>query len=248
MNESLEFPALHSSPINAQLLHIVLITDRPLLALSFQSLGRTDLKVTRLTSTLNIKLFQPPADAGVLIVIDMALDSSDILQLSYQLHSRWPFIFISGLVCCPHTVLPWQLHQFLGSGISSFLDLYTPPSLLVCLFQRISKGETILHIALTEDYLLSSDHAYRNHASLLIGTTEFRWVTETNASLLFLLTQGYSDIEIGKQLNLSRHTIKHNIERLREIVGARNRTALAAWAGSNGFTQTGFASELQRPK
>jgi DNA-binding NarL/FixJ family response regulator len=42
---------------------------------------------------------------------------------------------------------------------------------------------------------------------------------------------GLTDHEIGRQLYLSHHTVKHRIDRLRRRVRARNRIQLAAWAG-----------------
>jgi DNA-binding NarL/FixJ family response regulator len=59
--------------------------------------------------------------------------------------------------------------------------------------------------------------------------------TRTSARILDLLVHGLSDQEIGKQLHLSPHTVKHHIDRLRGEVGARNRIELAAWAGRQGF-------------
>jgi DNA-binding NarL/FixJ family response regulator len=59
----------------------------------------------------------------------------------------------------------------------------------------------------------------------------------TDVSVLGKLAQGLSDREIASRLHRSPHTIKHYVERLREVVGARNRIELAAWAGRHGFDQ-----------
>jgi DNA-binding NarL/FixJ family response regulator len=40
-----------------------------------------------------------------------------------------------------------------------------------------------------------------------------------------------TDHEIGGEMFLSHHTVKHRIERLRHRANARNRIQLAAWAG-----------------
>jgi DNA-binding NarL/FixJ family response regulator len=61
---------------------------------------------------------------------------------------------------------------------------------------------------------------------------------KTSAEILELLVQGLSDQEIGAQLHLSPHTVKHHIDRLRDEVGARNRIQLAAWAGRQGFLRS----------
>jgi DNA-binding CsgD family transcriptional regulator len=57
-------------------------------------------------------------------------------------------------------------------------------------------------------------------------------LSEPDLALLRLVALGLTDHEIGRQLYLSHHTVKHRIDRLRRRVQARNRIQLAAWAGS----------------
>ncbi len=58
----------------------------------------------------------------------------------------------------------------------------------------------------------------------------------TDKKVLYLLSEGLSDREMGHRLFLSPHTVKHRVEQLRQKVGARNRIALAAWAGRHGLS------------
>jgi DNA-binding NarL/FixJ family response regulator len=55
------------------------------------------------------------------------------------------------------------------------------------------------------------------------------------AQVLTLVARGLRDREIGEQLHLSPHTVKHRVDQLCRTVHARNRIELAAWAGRNGF-------------
>jgi DNA-binding NarL/FixJ family response regulator len=58
-----------------------------------------------------------------------------------------------------------------------------------------------------------------------------------------LVAAGLPDREIARRLHLSPHTVSHHVGRLSEQVGARNRTALAAWAGAHGLYQPEQADE-----
>jgi DNA-binding NarL/FixJ family response regulator len=53
--------------------------------------------------------------------------------------------------------------------------------------------------------------------------------------VIALVAHGLSDREIGARLHLSRHTVHHKIERLRDDLGLKNRIELAAWAGRHGL-------------
>lgn len=53
--------------------------------------------------------------------------------------------------------------------------------------------------------------------------------------LLEMLAAGCTDGEIADKFVLSLPAVRHRIERKREATGTRNRVALAAWAGKNGY-------------
>ena len=53
--------------------------------------------------------------------------------------------------------------------------------------------------------------------------------------LLQMITCGLSDREIAERIHRSPHTVKHQIERLRDRLELRNRIELAAWAGAMGY-------------
>jgi DNA-binding NarL/FixJ family response regulator len=55
-------------------------------------------------------------------------------------------------------------------------------------------------------------------------------LSDDDLTLLGLVALGMSDHEIGVRMCLSRHTIKHRIERMRRRQHARNRVQLAAVA------------------
>ena len=96
----------------------------------------------------------------------------------------------------------------------------------------------VFHVQLTGLHGVAMEDIATGHG--LSGETVFgsQWNT-TTVRILERLVHGLTDQQIGTQLHLSPHTIKHHIERVRDEVGARNRIELAAWASRNGFYRPG---------
>src|SRR3954471_15614060 len=67
---------------------------------------------------------------------------------------------------------------------------------------------------------------------LLASQNGVEELSDHDVGLLRLVAAGLTDHEIGRELYLSHHTVKHRIDPLRRRVRARNRIQLAAWAGS----------------
>jgi DNA-binding CsgD family transcriptional regulator len=59
-------------------------------------------------------------------------------------------------------------------------------------------------------------------------------VSRRQAEILRLVAAGFSDKEIGVELNLSPHTVRSHLHRLYRERGVKNRAeAVAAWLGSS---------------
>jgi DNA-binding NarL/FixJ family response regulator len=54
-------------------------------------------------------------------------------------------------------------------------------------------------------------------------------LTDREHTVLRLIRQGYSNLEIGSELSLSVNTIKAIIRRIMDKVGLDNRVELAVW-------------------
>ncbi len=82
------------------------------------------------------------------------------------------------------------------------------------------RGEDVVRLHLSEDSSRALFHGQHAHTPL----------SDDDLTLLRLVALGMTDNEIGAQMCLSHHTIKHRIERLRRRQHARNRIQLAAFA------------------
>jgi DNA-binding NarL/FixJ family response regulator len=121
----------------------------------------------------------------------------------------------------------------LASTFDSALDLHGAQDELWRALQSVARGNVVLRIDLGRDGRLLWDGVAggRRGPSRRSGAPP----SETDSRIIGMVARGMSDREIARQLHLSPHTIGHHVDRLCTRVGAKNRTALAAWAGRHGF-------------
>jgi DNA-binding NarL/FixJ family response regulator len=158
-------------------------------------------------------------------VVDVALDPPAATELCRGLHAHRPGLPVLALVCCPHSVTPWDLRELLDAGIAGLLDLRARADDARRALESAARGETVLHLQLARGGKMLLQDA--------LGGGTPRGAAQL--ALLELVARGLPDREIGTILHLSPHTVKHQIDQLRRELGVRNRTELAAWAGRHGF-------------
>ncbi len=218
--------------------HILLATDRPAIHALFSSLPHytsQSVVINRIPLSTSV-LANYSVDSPIVAVVDVASEPIMALQFCQSLHERIPKLPILGLLCCPHALTPWQLQTFLSRGVTSLADLQSSPKEMLQTLHDIGRGDIVLQARLHNDHedLFSIKNSGYEGCNINNAIGE---LSNTGMLVLALLVQGFSDSEIGQRLCLSPHTVKHLIERLRDNVGARNRIALAAWAGHQGFSR-----------
>jgi len=204
---------------------IALAADRPSVRLFFDALGG------RRSSTVSTTTFDVRATAMMrasravmaasVAVIDASIDPDEALDVCEQLHVLHPGLRTGVLFCCPHAATPRSMRPFLDAGIGSFLDLQLSADETLVALRAIARGEDVMRLHLNED----------SSRALFGGNTEDEQLSSDDLTLLRLVALGMTDHEIGDEMCLSHHTIKHRIERLRRRQHARNRIQLAAVAG-----------------
>jgi DNA-binding NarL/FixJ family response regulator len=168
--------------------------------------------------------------AASIAVVDAGVDHARALEVCRGLRESRPTLPVAALICCPHSLSLRHLRALADSGVGSLLDLHAAPSDTRNILQSAAKGDLVLHVRLSHGYKALWRHLIAGDDTLG-GTSAGEVLSEGNLVLLELLTMGLGDQEMGQRLGLSPHTVKHRIEQLRETLGARNRIALAAWAG-----------------
>lgn len=208
-----------------QELRILLVTDRPAVEAFFHAMrrgGRRPIALSRIPVMARLPDDHLVAPATV-AAVDTATDPVGAISLCRALRHRHPALPILGLLCCPQALMPGHVLGLLTAGVNGLLHLHTPAEEMLHALHGVARGDIVLQVRLAG--------APPGCQSL----PPVHLFSATNAACLTLLAQGLSDVEIGRAVGQSPHTIKHLIERLRDDVGARNRIALAAWAGRHGF-------------
>jgi DNA-binding CsgD family transcriptional regulator len=57
------------------------------------------------------------------------------------------------------------------------------------------------------------------------------------SDILRLISEGFTDNEIGKQLFISPRTVQNHLTRIRDKTGLRRRSELTVWAVEHAITQ-----------
>lgn len=203
---------------------IVVATGRPSVGAFFTAMGARQSRGISATtfdvSTAAVERASRAVMDAAVAVVDASLDPVEGLAVCRELRARRADLRIGVLFCCPHAATPESLRPFLSAGIGSFLDLQLSTEQMLAALRGIARGEDVFRLQLTED----------SSTVLFNGHSEDKRLSDDDLVLLRLVALGLSDREIGTQMCLSRHTIKHRIERLRRRQHARNRIQLAAFA------------------
>jgi two-component system response regulator DevR len=136
-----------------------------------------------------------------------------------------PRVPISAVFCSPHTATSTDLRGLLAAGVEALVDLQLSAAETLRVLRGVARGQGAFHLQMAAGSSVSL-------VELLAKERTDEVLTDHDLGLLRLVAAGLTDHEIGRQLYLSHHTVKHRIDRLRRRVRARNRIQLAAWAGS----------------
>jgi DNA-binding NarL/FixJ family response regulator len=218
-----------SEPRPAAGFGIVAISGRPTVHAFFAEVGREDassLHVTLLPldSCAVASAFDTVAAADV-AVVDASMDRADAIAVCETLRAMRPKLPISAVFCCPHSAMSADLRGLLSAGVEALLDLQLSASETLRVLRGVARGQGAFHLQMAAGSSVSI-------LELLADERAADDLSDHDVGLLRLVAAGLTDHEIGRQLYLSHHTVKHRIDRLRRRVRARNRIQLAAWAGS----------------
>lgn len=211
--------------IAANEFRFVVVTGRPSLGAFFATFSSPS---SSGVSTMTVDLSESAvaraahtfANASVALV-DASIDAGEALEVCRQLRAQRTELRIAILFCCPHAATLETMRLFLADGFGSFLDLQLSAEQTLAALRGIARGEAVVRVQLSE----------AASTALLNGQTTDEELSADDLALLQLVALGSTDLEIGAQMCLSHHTVKHRIERLRRRLHARNRVQLAAYAG-----------------
>jgi DNA-binding NarL/FixJ family response regulator len=159
-------------------------------------------------------------------LVDGSIDRAEATAVCEALREARAALPISAVFCCPHSATAADLRGLLAAGVAGLLDLQLSPADTLRVLRGIARGQGAFHLQMAAGSSTSL-------VELLAKQDGAQELSDPDLGLLRLVAAGLTDHEIGRQLYLSHHTVKHRIDRLRQRVHARNRIQLAAWAASH---------------
>jgi DNA-binding NarL/FixJ family response regulator len=145
----------------------------------------------------------------------------EAVDVCRQLREQRADLPVGVVFCCPRAASAENLRTCRDAGIGSFLDLQLSSEQTLSALRSMARGETVVRLQLSEG----------SSSVLFNSQNPDEQLSPRDFTLLRLVALGLTDHEIGAELCLSHHTIKHRLERLRGRLNARNRVQLAAIAG-----------------
>jgi DNA-binding NarL/FixJ family response regulator len=214
---------------------LLVVSDRPLVVQLLAELARSSQPSFCLqpAAVLLDVAVRAAATGATAALVDLAPDPLAGLRVCQALRSAAPSLPLAALLCCSRAATPWQVQALVEIGVSGLLSLDAPVADLVQAFGRLAEGALYLHARVLSEPPRSTGQRPTSRSDP--SRTAVQLLTGSDAELLQLLTRGFTDEEIGRVLHLSRHTVSHRVERLCRALGLRNRTALAGWAGRQGY-------------
>jgi DNA-binding NarL/FixJ family response regulator len=206
-------------------LHIVLAASRPPIRAFFEDMCLQDADVRVTGLPLNSRVVAGASEAlssASVAVIDASVDATEALEVFSEMRAHQPQLPIGVLFCCPHAAKAHRLRALVAAGAGGFLDLRLSAEETLAALQGLARGRGVFQLQLAEGSSTALSEA--------LGEAGRIELSDPDKGLLNLVMLGLTDGEIGRQLFLSPHTVKHRIERLRRRAQARNRVQLAAWA------------------
>ncbi|MPZ15165.1 MAG: hypothetical protein GEU73_12205 [Chloroflexi bacterium] len=219
------------------MLSVVVLTNRRTVGKFFEILGPAttdDLDICRLPlSVRTAEDFNRQLLQVAVAIIDAAPNPELAIDVCQCLHTHRPTLPIVVVVWCPRAISSSQLRGLDATGVYSFIDLDLGRSQIRQVLREVTRGARVVRAESNHEDTALAEEGRPGPISGEPGLPTD--IAQSDLDLLRLLANGSSDREMADRLYLSRHTVKHHIERLRDRAGARNRTHLAAWAGHQGL-------------
>src|SRR4051794_3168781 len=208
---------------------VVAFTSRSTVRALFSEIGREgrdaiSMRLAPLEAAAVEETANALAVAGV-AVVDASTDRAEAIAVCEAIHALRPGLPISAVFCCAHSATAAGLRELIDAGVEGLVDLQIASADMVRVLRGVARGQGVCHLQLAAGPSSSL-------AELLTTRDAPCELSDHEVGLLRMVAAGLTDQEIGRELYLSPHTVKHRIDRLRRRVQARNRIQLAAWAGS----------------
>jgi len=204
---------------------VVIATSRPTIRAFFEAMGR-EAGSPILVTCMPLSVAAAAAEAKAICsahvaVVDASLDPVEAVNVCMHALTIKAELEIIALFCCPRSATAAHVRALASVGVRSFVEEgQLSEAEVLRLIQSVARGQGVLRLQVAEAQTLFT-------GSGVAVPSDF---SSDDLQVLEQVVRGLTDTEIGRQMYLSRHTVKHRMERLRRRAGARNRVQLAVWA------------------
>jgi two-component system, NarL family, response regulator NreC len=162
------------------------------------------------------------------LVLDLSMPDLDGIAVTRQIKPRFPNVRILILTIHEDQAL---LREAIKAGASGYILKHAAESELIAAIQRIVRGDLYVDPALVR--LLLQEPATPPAAPPQSTET----LTPREIEVLKLIVQGYTNRQIGEELNISFRTAESHRASLSEKLGLHSRVELVRYAREHGLIE-----------
>jgi len=162
------------------------------------------------------------------LVLDLSMPDLDGIAVTKQLKPQFPNVHILILTIHEDQAL---LREAIKAGASGYILKHAAESELIAAIQRILRGDLYVDPALVR--LLLQEPA----APSAVPPESTEALTPREIEVLKLIVQGYTNRQIGEELNISFRTAESHRASLSEKLGMHSRVELVRYAREHGLIE-----------
>jgi len=181
-------------------------------------------------------VFSDIADSPALIasrpkvlLLDVGLRDEDSLRVAAALKQAHPDAKIIVMDLLP---VNEEIVEFVNAGVSGFVLKDATFEEFVGTIRSVAAGEKVLPPRMTES--LFSQIAREAEAHAAPHVLEDVRMTRREREVIELISEGLSNKEIAKRLNIATHTVKSHVRNVMEKLALHTRLQIAAYAHRDG--------------
>lgn len=162
------------------------------------------------------------------LVLDLSMPDLDGIAVTKQIKPPFPNVHILILTIHEDQAL---LREAIKAGASGYILKHAAESELISAIQRILRGDLYVDPAMVR--LLLQEPT----APLTVPPKSTEALTQREIEVLKLIVQGYTNRQIGEELNISFRTVESHRASLSEKLGMHSRVELVRYAREHGLIE-----------
>ncbi len=162
------------------------------------------------------------------LVLDLSMPDLDGIAVTRQIKPQFPNVHILILTIHEDQAL---LREAIKAGASGYILKHAAESELIAAIQRILCGDLYVDPAMVRQLLQEPA------APLAMPSQSTETLTPREIEVLKLIVQGYTNRQIGEELNISFRTAESHRASLSEKLGLHSRVELVRYARERGLIE-----------